>query len=281
MPHSILIGTHTYAAAGDAARRQANGVGSLLALRGVAAANVQFAREPHRAAGLETIERLTQDSTTVTGRQGPRRPVIREIFDVLAREAAARGHAYFCFTNADIIWAQHAVEWIRAGAKQGWVFSRQDFDGRTGAETRIELSGADVFAVATAVWPRIRSRFRNYLVGQTCWDNVYASVLMTHADAAIENRRGLVRHEEHPSQALATEPYAAYIRLLAALDARYFHLWCTYWDRLRLLREHQAPEEAEVALARETFVWPPSVHERAMQTGRSLKARLRYILRQR
>jgi hypothetical protein len=277
----MLIGTHTYAATGDAGRRQANAVASLLALRGVEIVNVQFIREPHRVGALEGLEKLVRDSTDVTGRRGSRRPVVREMFDVLASEAASRGHAYFCFTNGDIVWSQQAADWILAGGKQACIFSRQDFDGRTGADTRIELSGTDAFAIAAASWLPLRRRFRDYILGQPCWDNVYTSVLMTHVDAVIENRRGLVRHEQHTSETAAAEPFAAYIRLLAALDARYFHLWCTYWDGLRSLRDQQAPEEMELALARRTFVWPPSLRQRAIQIGRSLKARLRYNLRER
>lgn len=274
----MLIGTHTYAATGDAARRQAKGVQSLLALRDVETANVHFVRDPHHVEGLQTWPMLAQDAESVSGKRGPRRAVVREILDVLAREAASRGARYFCFGNADLIWSQQAVEWIRAAGKEGYAFSRMDFDAATGADLGIELAGLDVVAVATDVWPRIRHRFRDYLVGQMLWDNVYASVLMCHADAVIENRQGLIRHERHATAAATADAYARYTQLLAALDARYFRLWCHYWGRLRDLRERGAPADAEQRLAREMFVWPPTPAERAIQALRSAKARLRYAV---
>jgi hypothetical protein len=251
---------------------------SLLALRGVEAANVHFVRDPQHVEGLQTWTALRQDAESVTGRRGPRRAIVREILDVLAREAAARGAPYFCFGNADIIWSQQAVDWMAAAGREGYVFSRMDFDPSTGADTGIELAGLDAIAVATAVWPRIRHRFRDYLVGQMCWDNVYASVLMCHADAVIENRRGLIRHERHPSAATPADVYGRYTQLLTALDAWYFRRWCHYWSNLRALRERGAGAEAEERLAREMFAWPPSPAERAVQALRSVKARLRYAM---
>lgn len=276
MTGSLLIGTHTYPAVGDAARRQAAAIATLGGLARAGALDVQFRREPHRIDGLPSIDALSLDSCLITGRDGPRRAIVRELLDVLAREAAARGCAYFCFANADILWSQAAVDWILSSGREACVFSRQDVDPATGAGAGIELAGLDVFAFATGVWPRIRRRYRDYLVGQMTWDNVYAAVTMCHADAVIENRLGLVRHERHATDAAPAPPYAAYTRLLAALDARYFHLWCTYWGRVKALREQGAPEEAERALATETFAWPPPPLDRLREALRGARARWRY-----
>jgi hypothetical protein len=76
-------------------------------------------------------------------------------------------------------------------------------------------------------------------VGESTWDNVYASILLCHANAAIENRRGLVRHEQH-ALAWTASPFVEYTRLLAAFDAGYFTLWCRYIDALQRLRAEGA-----------------------------------------
>ena len=276
MPASLLLGTHTYAATGAAARRQAAGTQSLLLLDRTEAVNAQFIRQPHHIEGLQTLTALQQDSVSVSGRTGPRRAVIREILDVLFATAQARAHDYFGFTNADIAWTQAAVDWILSAGREGYAFSRQNVDGASGSDLDIEISGVDAVVIATRVWPRIRHRFRPYLVGQMSWDNVYSAVLMCHASAAFENRRGLIRHEVHPSAAMPVDPFARYTQWLAALDARYFHLWCRYWDALRQLRAQQGPAEAEERLVREIFTWPPTAAERGIQAARTVKAHLRY-----
>ena len=72
--------------------------------------------------------------------------------------------------------------------------------------------------------------------------------------------------------------FGQYVRRLAALDAGYFTLWCRYWDGLVRLRAAGASAADELELAREVFVWRPSLRDRAVQVARSLKADLRYRL---
>lgn len=272
----MLIGTHTYAASGDAARRQRACVDSLLRLKHAAIVDVQFVEAPHRLEGVETLAVLRKDARTVTGRAGPRKGILSEMFDALAREAASRDCRYFCFTNADIVWSQPAVDWMLAEGRQAYCFSRRDVDATSAAALDIEVSGVDAIAVDPAWWTANRHRFRDYIVGEICWDNVYTAILMCHANAALENRAGLLRHERHPSGPMPNPAFAGYIRYLTALDAGYFHLWCYYWGRLRALRERGAPVDEEERLARESFVWRPTRAARAIQAGRSLKARVRY-----
>ena len=62
----------------------------------------------------------------------------------------------------------------------------------------------------------------------------------------------------------------------AAYDARYFSLWVQYWDRLRTLRTSGGTEADEAQMAREVFVWNPTVTDRAIQAARNVKARIRY-----
>jgi hypothetical protein len=194
----VLIGTHTYLASGGAVHRQQEAVQALLALRGAEIVNVQFAHQPHDVAEVRTLAMLRQSSNSVSGRRGPSKAIVSEILDVLAAEASARSMDYICFTNADIIFTQQAVDWIAGSGREAYLFSREDFDGETRAPIQMEIAGVDVVAVATSWWLANRRRFRRYIAGEACWDNVYTAIVMCHADALIENRRALVRHERHP-----------------------------------------------------------------------------------
>jgi hypothetical protein len=198
------------------------------------------------------------------------------MLDVLAAEAIRRACAYFCFTNADIIWSQEAVDWILQEGREAYTLSRSDFHSETGADAGIELSGIDAVAMRPEWYRAHAHRFRDYIVGETCWDNVYAAILMCHADAAIENRRGLLRHEQHQSGPVPSPVFDDYTGLLAALDAEYFHLWCRYWGRLEACRARGASPDEEERLARELFVWQPAWHTPALRLARHVRARLRY-----
>ena len=129
---------------------------------------------------------------------------------------------------------------------------------------------------ATRWWAANRTRFRPYIAGEGGWDNVYTAVLLCHGDAVLENRRPLVRHEIHPPGPMPSPQFGEYVRMLCALDARYFSLWCRYWDGLLRLRTAKAGADEEAAWAREVFVWKPTPGERLFQAGRNVKARLRY-----
>jgi hypothetical protein len=273
---AVLVGTHTFAVTGEGGRRQEAGVASLQRLSGVEIVNVQFVEHTHHFPGVRTLAVLRQTSNAVSGRRGAMKPIMSEIFDALAAEASARHLDYFCFTNADILFTQDAIDWIRHSGKEAYVLSRQDFDGATGQPTRMELAGTDVFAVATDWWSRNRTRFRPYIAAEGIWDNVYTAMLLCHADGVLENRRPLVRHESHPPGPMPSLQFGEYMRLLAAFDARYFSLWVQYWERLRRLREAGASETDEVQAAREVFVWNPSFFDRAIQIARNIKARVRY-----
>jgi hypothetical protein len=274
----MLIGTHTFAAAGEAGRRQAAAVDSLQALRSVDLVNLQLARAPHDVPGIPTLAVLTRTSNDVTGLHGLVKPLMSEMFDALATEAAARGQPYFCFTNGDIHVTQGAVDWMLEAQKQAYVLSRDDVDAATGGSHGTLLYGIDVIAIAIDWWRQNRMRFRDYIIGEFAWDNVYAAILLCHANTAIENRRGLIRHEVH-AQAWSTSPFAEYTRLLTAYDAGYFTLWCRYVDGLQRLRAAGSTPAQEEALAAEVFVWRPSALQRAIQVGRSVKACVRYAWR--
>ena len=272
----VLIGTHTYPGAGGAIRRQQDAVDAWRALTGAETVNVQFARQPHHVEGIRTLPLLQLSSNSVSGRRGPSKAILSEILDVLAAEASARSIEYICFANSDIVFTQQAVDWMASSGKEGYVFSREDFDAATRAPLKMEIAGTDVFAVATSWWLANRRRFRRYIVGEACWDNVYTAIVMCHADALIENRRPLVRHESHPPGPMPSPQFGEYVRLLTALDAGYFSLWYRYWEGLQRLRAASATPEEEAALAREVFVWKPPLRARLVQRGRNAKALGRY-----
>jgi hypothetical protein len=272
----ILIGTHTFAARGDGTRRQAACIASLKPIDRVQIVNVQFARDPHHAEGIETLAVLRNTSNGLTGRAGPMKPDVSEIFGALAATATRRGIPLFCFTNGDIIFTRQAVDWMLSAPKDTFVISRENFDGATGASRGMELSGTDAFAMTTRWWQANARRFRRYLLGEPGFDNVYTAIMMCHSDGVIENRRPLIRHELHQAGPLPSPHFGEYIRLLCALDAQYFTIWCRYWDGLNRLRACDAGEEEEVAWAHAAFTWKPSRREAVTQRARNAKAYARY-----
>ena len=204
---ALLVGTHTFAAQVEAERRQAAGVSSLAALSGVEVVNLQFESDPHHIAGVETLASLCASSLTVTGRKGVRKPIMSEMFEVLAATAEARGIGWFCFTNADIIFSQAAIEWILGVPGEAAVLSREDFDPTGREAAKMELAGTDAFAIETRWWKSHRHLFRGYIAGDGGWDNVYTAVLLCHARGVIENRRPLIRHERHRRGPMISAPF--------------------------------------------------------------------------
>ena len=277
---TVVVGTHTFAASGEGLRRQAVAMRTLASLRGATPENVQFAEGGHAVEGVHTLAVLTRDSCGVTGRTGPRKPIVSDILDALCARAEQLGGRHFSFMNADILLSQQAVDWIADGQYEAWLFSREDFDGESGASLGMGTAGIDVIAFSTGWWRQHRARFRPYIAGEAVWDNVYTALVMCHAKAVLENRRPLARHEAHPTAwAPGTGPYARYTQYLAARDAGYFSLWCCYWDRLQDIRQRGGDEQTEFALAQEIFVWDPGPRARVLQRFRDVKAALRYRLR--
>ena len=114
------------------------------------------------------------------------------------------------------------------------------------------------------------------MIGDACWDNVYTAVMMCHSDGIILNRERLILHERHESLWNDGTPSARYNGFMAALDARYFALWCEYWDRLEQGRVRAVSAGEETRLRDEVFVWRPSASEALRQSVRAVRARLRF-----
>jgi hypothetical protein len=271
----IAIGTRYYPAESDSERRQARSRASLLRLGAVVPVNLQFADESYSPAGFRTLPILRQDSRTITGAPGTRKPIVSEMFDALAGVARAEGGRYFAYLNADIEVTPAALETVLREDRDGYAFSRMDVDPATGAEVGVELFGLDMFAIDAAWWERERRRFRPYIAGEACWDDVYASVLCAHGRGRIVNARPGILHERHPTL-WNTGPFAEHNGYLAALDAPYFSRWCQYATRLSEARKAGTPIDAE-ALARETMGDARlSVREAAVHAARQLRARVRH-----
>ena len=255
--------------------RQAAACDALSALEGVEAVNVQFAHGAARQdPRLTTLTALHRDSTAVTGAVGRRKPIADEMFDVLASAAADRGHACFAYINSDIVVTPALVQTVHDAGKDTYAVSRCDVGGEDG--DRMLTAGVDMFIVSVEWWRSHRARFRPYILGDACWDNVYTAVMMSHSNGVLWNRERLILHQFHATVWRDTTPTARYNGYLAALDARYFHLWSQYWHRLEALRARGEPESAEIELARAAFVWKRSASDAARQLIRSARARRRY-----
>jgi hypothetical protein len=271
----MIVGTHFYEGNAGAMRRQQSAAEALSRLPGVQAVNVQFQTEPWVSLpGIEMMPALLFDSVAAAGPGGPRKPLTREVFDVLARLATARGHEYFAFVNSDILILPAALETFEREVRQTYAISRYDVgDGDDGA---VLTAGIDMFVVSAEWWLRHCRRFRWYVLGDACWDNVYTAVMMCHSDGIILNREPIILHERHPVRWHDATSTARYNGFLAALDSRYFSLWCEYWARLEHARARGVSAAGQRALREEVFVWRRSATAALEQLFRSARARLNF-----
>jgi hypothetical protein len=252
---------------------------ALTRLPGVQAVNVQFQKEPWVGLpGMEMVPALLRDSVTAAGPGGRRKPLTRELFDVLARVAAARGHTYFAYVNSDILILPAALEAVEREVCQTYAISRHDVDHLDGdvREGALLTAGIDMFVVSVEWWRRHCRRFRQYVIGDACWDNVYTAMMMCHSDGIILNRERLILHERHRAPRHDVTSTARYNGFLAALDARYFSLWCDYWHRLEQARAQGLSGADERALREEVFVWRRSAAAALQQSIRDARARLHF-----
>lgn len=273
----MLIGLQLFD--GDAAsnRRQRLAVEALVRQPDVQTVNLQFQEgEPCVAPELETIPLLARDAIQVTRAAIRRKPITRELFDALATLAGARGLDHFAFLNSDVIVTPRLFDTVRAAGRDSYAIARADVDDATMSDSVPVMltAGHDMFVVSVDWWRRESRRFRPYIVGDMGWDVVYTALLMCHSNGRILNREPLLLHERHAPAWHADTPGARYNGMLAALDARYFSMWCGYWQALEAARGAGASAADETRLRDELFVWRPSPVEAARQLGRAVKARL-------
>ena len=241
------------------------------ALPGVRIVNLQFADDPapltHPA--FQTRAVLTQDSRTVTGVGGARKPTVREMLDRLADEADAANCTYAGFSNADILVSPAAIGRVRDGRRDAVIFSRMDVDPITGLPLGEFFSGQDTLFIRPAVYRALRPRLRPYIIGEMPWDVIYTSVLLTHCNAELVNRGDECRHVNH--EAIWTDsPFAQYAWRLSHMDWTYFARWYRYYYGAKAMREAGRPAADEDAL-RDTVFGGLTVGERLKNVYRRLR----------
>lgn len=250
----LLIGTSTPVRPDGLTQREREAEQSLAALRDAIPVVLRFVDEPRADACVPALHVLTRAAPDVTGRPGPRKPIVRDIFDVLAAEAERRGCRRIAFVNGDIVVRPAASEAILGAAEPFVAISRQDVGGDPPQAPAMLLRGVDLVAVDVAFWRRERRRFRAYVAGEPLWDNVYAAIGLTHGPGVLFNRTPLIEHERHvPARG---EAFADYLHLLATWDSYYFSRWCTYVDAAEALRARGGTPDEERALQRGIFVPP-------------------------
>lgn len=257
--------------------RQGAAQQSLRELRNVQRVNLQFAHDwtPIVVDGFETLVVLRGDSKRAVGcDEGVRKPLVGEMCTVLAQEAARRGAAYFCFTNADILFSADAIDAMLDGGLDGYAFSRMDVDPMTGADLGMHLGGVDAIAARPSWWLANRQRFRDFIVGEANWDQMYTSVLLRHANAVLFNSCPLVRHVDHPVVWSHQGTFAAYNGYLGSLDSHYFTLWCEYHAEREQWLRRGGSEEEHLAIQRRAFTRPWPVATKIVQPLRKARARL-------
>jgi hypothetical protein len=280
MTSSVLLGTHIHPATGDAARRQDRAMSVLRDLCPMTPVNLQFADRVNlqELDRFDTLAVLQQDSNSVTGQPGVRKPVVNELFTRLAEAAIQRSAKYFGFTNSDIVFTPAAIERIQQGDRPAYVFARSDFEPGDERNTHSLIYGTDVFVVDAQWWLSHRRRFRPYIVGESCWDNVYTAQLLCWAGGLLLNREPLIRHEAH-SAVWRQSPFAEHNGYLAALDRMYFTRWAIYAERLEKLRQAAgglADDALELPLQDEVFQqWKPTLSQHVVQALRVAKLEMR------
>jgi hypothetical protein len=267
----LVLGTHIYPAAGAAGDRMGRALDGWTTLRGVRLLNLQFAGDPAPAGrpGFQTRSVLRQDSRSVTGVEGIRKPIMREMLDRLVDEADAAGCAYAGFSNADILVSQAAIDRVAGGGRDAIIFSRMDVDPLTGNPAGEFLSGQDTLFIRPAVYRALRARLRPYIVGEMPWDVIYTSVLLTHCRAELVNRGGDCRHIAHET-IWVDSPFAPYGWRLAHMDWTYFERWYRYYNPAKAMREAGRPAAEEDAL-RDLVFRGLTTPERAKNVYRRLR----------
>src|SRR5574338_1034089 len=98
----LVIGSQFFRSGSDSDARQARARAALRALPDARPVNLQFADDPEPFEGLETAAVLRLDSRRVAGGDGPRKPIVSEMFDALASIARREHAGWFAYANADI-----------------------------------------------------------------------------------------------------------------------------------------------------------------------------------
>lgn len=148
--------------------------------------DVQFDDAEQVDSRLNTLKVLCRDSQQIT--KGDKRlPFINDIFNALSRMECD----YFIYCNSDVIVNSNLIKFIHDKQPACFACSRLDINNIESFDfvlnkqitpVRYEIAGFDAFVFSRHWYIEHESLFRDYLIGQPCWDQVYATIMKIYGD---------------------------------------------------------------------------------------------------
>ena len=273
----LVLGTHYHPGAQETLARQQAGQESLRGLSRVDRVNLQFPDAPLTVPGFHSMAGLDLDSLKLTGRTGLRKPVGRQLLELLAGRAGEVGAPSFGFVNADVQALPEVLTAISRYGRDAFLFSRTDVNSVTHQREAVFFVGIDMFIFRLAWWQQHCWRFRKFIVGEGLWDPIYTSITLCHSNGILFNNRDFILHPNHKSDWHAS-PFSDWNIFLSCLDFLYLQQWNRYSKHLTRHSPEGISDEAMEQTQREFFSWAPPLKSRLWQTGRSVKAFGRYRL---
>lgn len=271
----IFLGASAYRGAEEHQARQHAALATWKAWERCQPVQLNFVDEkyPLEIEGFCSRSVLRQDSGQICRRAGPRKPVIREILDALAEESEKTGAPWIGYANADIQFRPKVWTLLEECSEEVILISRTECEA--GKPMEILTYGVDVLFFRVAWWKTHRHLFRDYLIGEGCWDVVYTSLALRHGRGRLWNREPLVWHERH-APIWHESPFAFYNWYLAALDSPAFSRWCDYHEALLEGRKRETSEAEELALQQYFFHRGVTFLQRGYHVLRCLRSYFRY-----
>ena len=104
---------------------------------------------------------------------------------------------YFIFVNSDVILTRAIIKRIISEEPDCFACSRVDIQeldsfqqviDRDVSPIRYEIAGFDAFVFNTEWFRDNKELFQDYLIGQPCWDQVYATHMRIHGQSLFSNK---------------------------------------------------------------------------------------------
>ena len=260
-------------------RRQAAGVASLTALRGVAVVNLQFESDPHHVAGVETLASLRSSSNSVTGRSG-----VPEAADVgVVRRYSGRRRPPAASTGSVSPTGTSSSARKRLTGSSRPQVTRLSCRAKTSIRRTANRRESSLRAPTCSRLRRAGGRLTGSCSTATSLVTAGGTMSTRRSFSAMHAASWRIGAGSFVTSVTAggrwAIPCSVNTHACKTRGTRlYFTLWCRYWDGLTRLRAAGADDAEEAALARAVFVWNPSLHDRAMQLARGVRARVRYEL---
>lgn len=186
----ILIGTNTY----KKYKRQDIAIDSYVHLSNkynCDIVDVQFVDENSSNYEIRTEHVLERSSLDVTS--GDKKlPFVNDILNFLS----VQDYDYFIYVNSDVILTNTIIKKIINEQPKCFACSRVDIADIDSYESvsnqditpiRYEIAGFDAFVFNTKWFSNNSGIFQDYLVGQPCWDQVYATLMRIFGDSLFAN----------------------------------------------------------------------------------------------